>query len=150
MAKARHVGRRSLSATPRETYNQMVKYFCSLLIAVLLGGSVACNRGIDTTEAVRQAVIDHLGKRSNLNVSAMNVEVTSVSFRQNEADATVAFTAKGAASGPPMTMRYTLERKGTRWVVKEKSETGNPHGVGATAPPANLPPGHPVFPIPKK
>ena len=65
-------------------------------------------------------------------------------------NATVAFTAKGAASGPPMTMRYTLERKGTRWVVKEKSETGNPHGVGATAPPANLPPGHPVFPIPKK
>jgi len=123
----------------------MVKYFCGLLVAVVVVGSAACNRGIDTPEAVRQGVIDYLAKRSNINVSAMNVEVTSVSFRQSEADATVSFSAKGASQGQPMSMRYTLERKGNRWVVKEKSESGNPHAGGATIP-GDLPPGHPLVP----
>lgn len=128
----------------------MVKYFCSLLVAVAVAGGVACNRGIDTPEAVRQGVIDYLAKRSNISVSAMNVEVTSVSFRQNEADAMVAFSAKGAGPGQLMSMRYTLERKGGRWVVKEKAESGNPHAGGATASPGNLPPGHPAVPNPKQ
>jgi len=127
----------------------MVKYFCSLLVAVVVVGGAACSRGIDTPEAVRQGVIDYLAKRSNINVSAMNVEVTSVSFRQSEADATVSFSAKGASQVQPMSMRYTLERKGSRWVVKEKAESGNPH-AGATTPTGELPPGHPVIPNPKQ
>ena len=102
----------------------------------------ACGRGIDTTEAVRQGVLDYLTTRSNLNVSAMNVEVTTVSFRKDEADATVSFTAKGTA-GKGMSMRYTLERKGSKWVVKDKAESGgNPHG--GDAPEGPLPPGHPA------
>jgi hypothetical protein len=122
----------------------MVNRFLALWAAILVMCATACHRGIDTEEAVRQGVIDYLSKRSNLNVAGMNVQVTSVSFRQNEADAVVAFTAKGSNPGQPMTMRYTLERQGDHWVVKEKAETGaNPHGAGAPAPGAQLPPGHP-------
>jgi len=103
----------------------------------------ACGRGIDTTEAVRQGVLDYLATRSNLNISAMNVDVTAVSFRQNEADATVSFTPKGGAPGKGMAMHYTLARKSGKWVVKERAETGaNPHGAGAAATGA-LPPNHP-------
>jgi len=122
----------------------MVKRFQAFGAAILvMCAAAACHRGIDTEEAVRQGVIDYLSKRSNLNVAGMNVEVTSVSFRQNEADAVVAFTAKGASPGQPMTMRYTLERQGDHWVVKEKANTGaNPHGA-ASAPGGQLPPGHP-------
>ena len=131
----------------------MVKRFWAFWAAILLmAAGAACKRGIYDQEAVRQGVIDYLSKRSNLNVAGMNVSVTSVTFRKDEADATVAFTARGANPGQPMSMRYTLERQGDHWVVKDKAETGgsphsaagaNPHGT--VAPPAGgqLPPGHP-------
>ena len=126
----------------------MVRSLCWLLATVTIAVcSSGCNRGIDTPEAVRQGIIDYLAKRSNLNVSGMNVEVTSVSFRKNQADATVAFTARGANPGNPMSMRYTLERRGNQWVVKEKAESGaNPHAGAAGQPqasPGAMPPGHP-------
>ncbi len=103
--------------------------------------------------AVKQGVVDYLAQRSDLNMKAMQVDVTAVSFREDEADATVSFRPKGSAGGGMM-MRYTLERQGSRWVVKGKGHSGvgqAPHGQmppggmpGATpgAAPA-LPPGHP-------
>ena len=108
-----------------------------------------CNRGLESKEAIRQAVIDHLATRSNLNVASMQVEVTSVSFREDGADATVSFRAKGADAAAGMTMNYALEKKGNRWVVKSRRETGaTPHGSMEDAmpegmPSGELPAGHP-------
>jgi hypothetical protein len=113
----------------------------SLAALVLL---TACSRRIDTSEAVRQGVLDYLATRSNLNMSAMNVEVATVSFRKDEADATVSFTAKGSPRAKGMSIRYTLSRKGDKWVVKDKPEGGaNPHGAGGPAE-GSLPSGHPT------
>lgn len=140
----------------RRKYNRMVKRFWAAFAAILImGAGSACKRNIDNQEAVRQAVIDYLAKRSNLNVSAMNVDVTAVTFRSNEADAVVAITVRGASPGQPMSMRYTLERQGDQWAVKSKAEAGgSPHGAGAASPhggaepPASgeLPAGHPTVP----
>jgi hypothetical protein len=94
---------------------------------VLLGCG---SRGAQNETAVRQGVIDYLAQRTDLNMKMMQVDVTSVSFRQDEADATVSFRPKGAAGGG-MQMRYTLERQGSRWVVKGKGRPGagqEPHG----------------------
>jgi len=114
--------------------------------------------------------MDYLAQRTDLNMKMMQVDVTSVSFRQDEADATVSFRPKGAAGGG-MQMRYTLERQGSRWVVKGKGHPGagqephgkmpagqSPHGAmsggampggmpGAAAgtPNPDLPPGHPAI-----
>lgn len=120
---------------------------------LVLGAMTACKRGAGSQEeAIRQGVIDYLSKRSNLNMSGMNVVVTSVIFRQDEADAVVAITAKGGAAGQGMSMRYTLERHGEQWVVKNKAEAGgsphsaggaNPHGGAAPEMGGALPPGHP-------
>jgi hypothetical protein len=132
----------------------MVNRFWATLAAILaIGLSGGCNRAGNPEEAVRQGVIDYLAKRANLNVAAMNVAVTSVIFRQNEADAVVAITAKGGNAGQGMSMKYTLERKGDRWVVKDKAEAGgsphsaagaNPHGGAAPPMEGALPPGHPA------
>ena len=81
------------------------------------------SRGIQNETAVRQGVLDYLAQRTDLNMKMMQVDVTSVSFRQDEADATVSFRPKGAAGGG-MQMRYTLERQGSRWVVKGKGQPG--------------------------
>jgi hypothetical protein len=119
-------------------------HFGAVLAVVL----AACSGNIHNTEAVRQGVIDHLSSRKNLDLdlSSMDLQVTSVSFRENEADATVSFTPKGGAAAA-MSMRYVLERKGNHWVVKTKSEAGaSPHGAGAPEGGAGgqqLPPGHP-------
>jgi hypothetical protein len=131
-------------------YNQKVRT-ASVSFAVLML-LAACGRRIDTPEAVRQGVLDYLTTRSNLNMTAMNVDVTAVSFRQDEADATVSFTAKGSPAAKGMAIHYTLARKGGKWVVKDKAESGgNPHGApgaaGSGAPGAvegSLPPGHPA------
>lgn len=122
----------------------MVSRFPAVWAIVLaIGGGAACHRS-NPEAAIRQGVIDYLSKRSNLNVSGMNVDVSSLVVRQNEADAVISFTAKGANPGQPMTMRYTLERKGDRWVVKDKAEAGaSPHGGAAPPAGGQLPPGHP-------
>jgi hypothetical protein len=99
---------------------------------------VACSRGIQNEAAVRQGVLDYLSARQNLNLSQMQVDVTSISFRQNEADVTVSFRPKGGEASSGMRMQYTLERKGNRWVVKGRG-TG-PHGQMPAAMPAGHPP----------
>lgn len=137
------------------------------LAALVLAG---CNRGggIENKESVRQAVIDYLAARSNLNVGSMNVDVSSVTFKGDEADATVTFAPKGGGAGQGMSMRYALERKGNRWVVKGRGDSNgahgkgadpaNPHGgmppmpggPGAASPTGEMPPGHPPVPGPGK
>ena len=131
----------------------MVIRFWALWAAILAIALSGCNRGAGSQEeAVRQGVIDYLSKRANLNVAAMNVTVTSVIFRQNEADAVVAITAKGGNAATGMSMKYTLARQGDHWVVKDKAEAGasphsaagaNPHGAATPPMGATLPPGHP-------
>ncbi|MBM3774104.1 MAG: hypothetical protein FJW37_02985 [Acidobacteria bacterium] len=120
------------------------------LLAALL--ALGCQQNIHNTEAVRQGVLEHLSGRSDLNLSSMDVSVASISFKENEAEATVSFAPRGAAGGG-MSMRYTLERRGGKWVVKDKASAGSvPHGTepgpaqpqGESAPGSpQLPPGHP-------
>jgi hypothetical protein len=135
----------------------------SILPLLLLLALAGCNRDIRNESAVRQGVLDYLSSRPNLNIASMDVGVTSVVFRRDEADATVSFSAKGSNGAGGMTMHYLLERKGGRWAVKSRADSGqnphgggmgaNPHGggmglpdAGGGAPAGALPPGHPAVP----
>jgi hypothetical protein len=112
-----------------------------------------CNRASQSKEAIRAGVIEYVSTK--VNVGAMDVDVTSIDFKGNEADATVAFRAKGADPASGLQMRYTLEQKSGKWVVKDKAQAGgSPHGAAMNpgGEPANphgnggggaLPPGHP-------
>lgn len=106
--------------------------------------------------------MQYLQSRAGLDVKNMDISVTSVAFRENEADATVVFRAKGATDNAnSMTMNYTLVRKDGTWSVKGKSGssehgggaghgmTGMPGSTGMTGSPV-LPPGHPPAPEAKK
>jgi hypothetical protein len=118
----------------------------SPVFAVLVGCIVSflagCNKGAEQSpEAVRTAVLDYLAQRGTINLASMQVDVVSVSFREKEADATVSFRPKGAdASGAGMTMQYTLEKQGGRWVVKGRPAGAGAHGGQA---PQGMPDGHP-------
>ena len=98
----------------------------TVVICVLSG----CNRASQNQEAIRAGVIDYVSTK--VNVGAMEVDVVSVAFKGKEADATVAFRAKGANASSGLQMRYTLEQKSGKWVVKEKAQAGgSPHGAAA-------------------
>ena len=116
---------------------------------MLLG---ACQKDIQNEDAVRRGIMNYLSKRQDL--TAMDVTVTKVAFRQNEAEASVHYQAKGsAAPGSGVDMRYVLERKGNEWVVKGRA-AGSEHGaspMGASPMSGGmtggaLPPGHPAVP----
>ena len=123
----------------------MLRTLFSLLSALGLLSCGSSSSNLNSKDAVRQAVMKHLSSRKglDLNMSAMDLEVGDVSFRANEADATVSFRVKGSQASA-MTMKYLLVREGGEWKVKPKAEAdgapGNPHGVAA---PGELPPGHP-------
>ncbi len=115
---------------------------------------VACGGSkIDTTEAVQKGVVKYVSKR--MDVAAMDVNVTSVSFRGKEAQAVVSFVPKGGALNSGVTFRYDLERKGDSWEVKGRSQAdmsrhtqgaGERPGEGGqmqAAPGGRLPAGHP-------
>jgi hypothetical protein len=122
-------------------------------LAVALCALSGCNRASQSQEAIRQGVIDYLSGK--VNVGAMDVNVVSIDFKGNEADATVAFKAKGAGPGSGLQMRYTLEQKSGKWVVKDKAQAGgaphgagmqpgaSPHGGGMPSGAGQLPAGHP-------
>jgi hypothetical protein len=116
-----------------------------LLLSIAWTG---CGRDLHTEMSVRQGVLDHLASR-NFNLASMDVSVTNVIFRKDQADATVSFEPKGQKGGG-MVMRYTLQLQGNRWVVKGRADTGgSPHGaMGAPgADTGGLPPGHPAVPL---
>ena len=111
---------------------------------------MGCNRGSTDKTAVRQGVLDYVAGRG-LNVSGMTVELTSVQFNGNHADATVSFTPKSGPAGAGMSMTYQLEQRDGKWVVVGRKEAGgsphggsgampggaNPHGAGAMPPAEN-------------
>lgn len=107
----------------------------------------ACGKNIQTTEAVRDGILEYLKTRSDIDLKNMTVDVSSVSFRQGEADATVTFRATGISDpSGTMAIRYTLEEKGGKWVVKGRASTGSGGPHGAQPPAGALPPGHPTTP----
>ena len=113
----------------------------SLIFVIACGSS---NNAANSKEAIQKAVIAHLSSRKglDLDMSAMTVEVSELSFRANEADATVAFKTKGSDTAA-MTMKYTLERSGEGWKVKPKAPAMGGGGAGAGANPHGAMPGEP-------
>ena len=121
----------------------------AILSCVLTG----CNRAGESKEAIRESVINYVSGK--VNVGSMDVDVTSIAFKGKEADATVTFRAKGADASSGLQMRYTLEQKSGKWVVKDKAQAGgSPHGAvnpggeqasphGGASAAGELPPGHP-------
>ena len=116
-----------------------------LILIAMLGMLSACNKAPQTKEAVKQGVVEHLGKGAGLDLASMEVEVTAVSFAANQAKATVNFRPKSSPE-QGMQMNYTLETKGNKWVVLKKAgSNASPHGDAtvAPAPTGDMPPGHP-------
>jgi hypothetical protein len=113
------------------------------LVAAILA-LAGCHGGNQDREAVHQGILDHLAEAGFSNQN-MDVAVTSLQFNGDKADALVEITPKGASHGQGMQMRYSLQQKGSRWVVVGRADTGAGHG-GAIAPGAANPHGGGAMP----
>jgi hypothetical protein len=123
-----------------------------LLLLALALFTFSCSRDIQNTDAVKQGVSDYLKAsqaKTGLNLDAMQIEVTSVSFERDQARANVYISPKGTRNGG-MQLTYVLARSGNKWIVRGRTESGaNPHGAGQMpdgSPSQALPPGHPQVP----
>lgn len=112
-----------------------LKLFVPLAFVLL----AACSKNIQTDEAVRQGIINHLSKNTGLQLASMDVTVSGVTFKDNTAEATVSFKPKGADPSTGMQMRYSLEKQGAEWVVKKKADSGHGATMPGMAPAPSMP-----------
>lgn len=114
---------------PRRGYNQVVRFLASLLLILCLA---ACQHGGQNADAVRQGVIDYLSK-ANFNVAGMDIKVSSIQFKGDQADASVTVTIKGQNGGMVMPFTYHLEHQNNKWVVVGHSNIAG-HGGAPDSP----------------
>jgi hypothetical protein len=104
-----------------------------------------CGNKMRSKEKVQDAILQRVQTRSGLDLNALEVTTTSVSFDKNMAYATVSFHPKGDPSvNSGMVMKYTLEDRDGKWnIIKVGDSQGN--GIQGHASPGatGLPPGHP-------
>ncbi len=120
------------------------RLFAVILVSLLM--LPGCANKMQSKEKVQAAILDRLQSHSGLDLNSLDVTTTSVSFDKNKAYATVAFHPKGDPTvNGGMTMKYTLQEQGGKWVVVNVGDTqGHPVAGGQGGPPAEqLPPGHP-------
>lgn len=124
----------------------MSRNLAAILLVLLLS---ACSSSLKSKDKVQQAILDRLSAHSGLDMKAIDMTMTSVSFKNNMAYATVAFHPKGDTNvNSGMLMKYTLEARDGKWVVVNVADS---QGHGLAGHPAagaggdQLPPGHPLI-----
>jgi hypothetical protein len=117
------------------------------VIAVL--GLVGCAKNIDNKEAVKAAIVKRVAK-TGFDVNAMQVDVTNVSFHDQDAVATVAFVPKGGPAQSGVTFKYNLHRQNDEWVATGLAQGGSNMAAhtGAGAPAGSESPIDPSKPLP--
>lgn len=148
----------------------------ALGLAAMLLAMGGCKKKVSDNDAIRAGILQHLTAIGTLNMSAMGMDIRSISVNGNQAHAEVEFRPKtGGAPGAGMQVAYDLEKRDDAWVVMKTEPLGgmiqhpdpgqtlprsqdvhsglpnfkdllNPSG--ATAPGA-LPPGHPPVSSPQ-
>lgn len=131
----------------------------------------ACKKQANDSDAIRAGILQHLTSIGTLNMSAMDMDIRSLSVNGNQAHAEVEFRPKNSGTpGAGMHVAYNLEKRDGAWVVLKSQALGgmiqhpdpgqNPHTnpdvhsgampnfneiLNPSAPPAQgaLPPGHP-------
>jgi hypothetical protein len=119
------------------------------VVAVLALCLCGCGNGLQTKDAVKSGVIKGVAKRG-VNVDAMDVDISNVTFRGDQADATVVFIPKGGRPETGLTMHYTLQRHDQDWVIVGRGQMDlKAHtGVAGDAAPQSVPQRMSPSPIP--
>jgi hypothetical protein len=84
-----------------------------------------CKQQPNDNDAIRAGILQHLTAVGTLNISAMQMDIRSVSINGNQAHAEVEFRPKtGATPGATMQVAYNLEKRDASWVVLKTQAAG--------------------------
>src|ERR1700730_18753598 len=135
----------------------------------------ACHKVTSQNDLIRDGIRQHLVSLKTINLSAMDISLTSVAINGNTAQVQVEYLPKtGAPPGAGMKVAYSMEKRDGQWVVIKTLVAGgaidhpapgtNPHTQPQVKAPgaspnfrdmipanslnsnATLPPGHPQVP----
>ncbi|HXQ97902.1 MAG TPA: hypothetical protein VN774_05635 [Candidatus Limnocylindrales bacterium] len=132
--------------------------FSMMMIAVLGMFAAGCKHQQNESDAIHDAITQHLRELKTLNLSAMDMGVTNISIQGNQASADVSYRPKtGAPTGASMQISYKLEKRDGAWAVLSTAGMGgmidhppagaNPHTTpGLAAAPGGIPDIRAVFP----
>jgi hypothetical protein len=159
------------AATTRLEDRFMKRVMLQVALLCLACSVAGCKSQQSDADAIRSGINAHLAGLKTLNISAMDMNVQSVSIQGTQAQAQVEFRPKtGGPQGAGMQVSYALEKKDGQWTVLNSQPAGgtiehpgpgqNPHAAqtapdSATLPDfrnlvngtggagSSLPPGHP-------
>lgn len=119
-------------------------FLAAFLAMVLL--TVSCKSERDNNDALRNAVVKHIGSMSGLNVNNMTITMTQATVHGDQAEAKVDIRAKDSdPTAPAMHLLYDMQKQGKDWVVvKVQPLGGMQHPAPGEVPAADIPPGHPA------
>src|SRR6266852_9392438 len=84
-----------------------------------------CKQQPNDNDAIRAGILQHLTAIGTLNMSAMDMDIRSVSVNGNQAHAEVEFRPKtGGNPGAGMQVAYNLEKRDGAWVVLKSQPLG--------------------------
>ena len=87
--------------------------------------AAGCKKGPSDNDAIRAAIMQHLAGVGTLNMTAMDMDIRSVSVNGTQAHAEVEFRPKtGGAPGAGMQVGYNLEKRDGTWVVLKAQTLG--------------------------
>src|SRR6266849_6945167 len=103
----------------------MSRLVLALGMAVVIFGPTACKKQANDNDAIRAGILQHLNAIGTLNMSAMDMDIRSVSVNGNQAHAEVEFRPKtGGNPGAGMQVAYNLEKREGAWVVLKSQPLG--------------------------
>lgn len=103
----------------------MKRFALALGLVAALFVSSGCKKQPSDNDAIRAGIMQHLTSVGTLNISAMDVDIRSVSINGNQAHAEVEFRPKtGGAPGSGMQVGYNLEKRDSGWVVLKSQALG--------------------------
>ena len=112
-----------------------------MALAAALAIVSGCKHAPSDSDAIRAGITQHLSSLRTLNISAMDLDINTVSIQGNHASVQVTFRPKtGAPAGAGMQVAYELEKRDSNWVVVKTDAVGgaiqhpaanaNPHQAG--------------------
>ncbi len=105
-----------------------MKFLITVFVGVaLLFSGCSKSRDSGAEREVRAALNAHLQKKGNLALNNMNMDIQSVKFNGDSAEAQVRFQSKEKAD-LAVSVRYVLRRAGDHWEVESSSPVG---GMGS-------------------
>lgn len=119
----------------------MKRITLAMLFTAALFGMSACKNQTRDKDGIRAGIQQHLISIGTLNMSAMDMDLLSVSVTGNQAHAEVEFRVKtNGPSGGGMQVAYDLEKRGSNWVVlKTQPLGGMQHPNASQNPDTNMP-----------